>query len=205
MNQDRETLPLTNWEIVSGNPANKNWRGFDLFCFWSVSIQSVIGFSLFAALYLSYNLNSYAVLFGSVLAVLLIYIFSYLIGKPSQKHGLPFVVLLRSSLGINGAKYFGLIRFLVGVFLFGNQTYFLSKAFSYLIRIAIFSLEDRYLKVISNGRLDEAPSFVPNNKMVLFASKKIHKGILVATSNDGRIRQEIELTGEDVREPIWSN
>ena len=41
--------------------------------------------------------------------------------------------------------------------------------------------------------------------MVLFASKKIHKGILVATSNDGRIRQEIELTGEDVREPIWSN
>ena len=72
-------------------------------------------------------------------------------------------------------------------------------------KIAIFSLEDRYLKVISNGRLDEAPSFAPNNKMVLFASKKIHKGILVATSNDGRIRQEIELTGEDVREPIWSN
>jgi len=34
-----------------------------------------------------------------------------------------------------------LIRFLVGVFLFGIQTYFLSKAFSYLIRIAIFSIE----------------------------------------------------------------
>ena len=53
----------------------------------------------------------------------------------------PFVVLLRSSLGIKGAKYFGLIRFLVGIFLFGIQTYFLSKAFSYLIRIAIFSIE----------------------------------------------------------------
>ena len=72
-------------------------------------------------------------------------------------------------------------------------------------KIAIFSLEDRYLRVISNGRLDEAPSFAPNNKMILFASKKIHKGILVATSNDGRIRQEIELKGEDVREPIWSH
>ncbi len=34
-----------------------------------------------------------------------------------------------------------MIRFLVGVFLFGIQTYFLSKAFSYLIRIAIFSIE----------------------------------------------------------------
>ena len=72
-------------------------------------------------------------------------------------------------------------------------------------KIALFSLEDKYLNVISNGRLDEAPSFAPNNKMILFASKKIHKGILVATSNDGRIRKEIELEGEDVREPIWSN
>jgi Cytosine/uracil/thiamine/allantoin permeases len=54
-------------------------------------------------------------------------------------------VLLRSSLGINGAKYLGLIRFLVGVFLFGIQTYFLSKAFSYLIRIAIFSLDPTIL------------------------------------------------------------
>jgi len=72
-------------------------------------------------------------------------------------------------------------------------------------KIAIFSLEDRYLRVISNGGLDEAPSFAPNNKMILFASKKIHKGILVATSNDGRIRQEIELKGENVREPIWSH
>mgnify|MGYP000383027132 CR=1 FL=1 len=72
-------------------------------------------------------------------------------------------------------------------------------------KIAIYSLDDKYLKVISKGRLDEAPSFAPNNKMVLFASKKLHKGILVATSNDGRIRKEIELVGEDVREPIWSH
>ena len=72
-------------------------------------------------------------------------------------------------------------------------------------KIAIYSLDDKYLKVISKGRLDEAPSFSPNNKMVLFASKKQNKGILVATSNDGRIRKEIELVGEDVREPIWSH
>ena len=72
-------------------------------------------------------------------------------------------------------------------------------------KIAIYSIKDKFLKVISKGRLDEAPSFSPNGKMVLFASKKLHKGILVATSNDGRIRKEIELTGEDVREPIWSH
>ena len=132
---------LTNWDLVSVNPNDKNWDWKVLFCFWGLNIQSVIGFSLITSLYLIYNLNTFVVFFGTILGSILVYLFSNLIGKPSQKHGLPFVVLLRSSLGIIGAKYFGLIRFLVGVFLFGIQTYFLSKAFSYLIRIAIFSIE----------------------------------------------------------------
>jgi len=72
-------------------------------------------------------------------------------------------------------------------------------------KIAIYSINDKFLKVISRGRLDEAPSFAPNGKMVLFASQKLNKGILVAASNDGRIRKEIELIGENVREPIWSH
>ena len=136
---------LTNWDLVSVNPNDKNWDWKILFCFWGVNIQSVIGFSLITSLYIIYNLNTFVVFFGTILGTILVYFFSSLIGKPSQKHGLPFVVLLRSSLGVIGAKYFGLIRFLVGVFLFGIQTYFLSKAFSYLIRIAIFSIDPKIL------------------------------------------------------------
>ena len=136
---------LTNWDLVSVNPNDKNWDWKILFCFWGVNIQSVIGFSLITSLYIIYNLNTFVVFFGTILGTILVYFFSSLIGKPSQKHGLPFVVLLRSSLGVIGAKYFGLIRFLVGVFLFGIQTYFLSKAFSYLIRIAIFSVDPTIL------------------------------------------------------------
>ena len=132
---------LTNWDLVSVNPSDKNWDWKTLFCYWGVNIQSIIGFSLIASLYLMYNLNTFVVFFGTIIASLLVYFFSNLIGKPSQKNGLPFIVLLRSSLGIKGAKYFGLIRFFVGVFLFGIQTYFLSKALSYLIRIAIFSYD----------------------------------------------------------------
>ena len=73
------------------------------------------------------------------------YLFSNIIGKPSQKFGLPFAVLLRSSLGFNGAKFFGLIRSLVGIFLFGIQTYFLSKIFVYLIRILLFTVDESIL------------------------------------------------------------
>ena len=129
---------LTNWDLVTVNPNDKNWDWKLLFCFWGVNIQSVIGFSLITSLYLIYNLNTFVVFFGTILGSIFVYFFSNLIGKPSQKFGLPFVVLLRSSLGFRGAKYFGLIRCLVGVFLFGIQTYFLSKAFGYLIRISIF-------------------------------------------------------------------
>jgi nucleobase:cation symporter-1, NCS1 family len=68
-----------------------------------------------------------------------------LIGKPSQKYGLPFPVILRSSFGIKGAKYFGLFRGFVGIFMFGIQTYFLSRLFSFLIRILIFSFDNTLL------------------------------------------------------------
>ena len=145
MSQQKSKKTLINWDLVTVNPNNKNWDWKDLFCFWGVNIQSVIGFSLIASLYLIYNLNTFVVFFGSILGSLLVYFFSNLIGKPSQKFGLPFVVLLRSSLGFKGAKYFGLIRCLVGIFLFGIQTYFLSKIFSYLIRIFIFNFDPTLL------------------------------------------------------------
>ena len=145
MNQPKVKYSVSNWDLVTVNPNYKTWNWKDLFCFWGVNIQSLIGFSLITSLYLIYNLNTFVVFFGSILGSFLIYIFCNLIGKPSQKFGLPFAVLLRSSLGFNGAKFFGLLRSLVGIFLFGIQTYFLSKLVVYLIRIFIFSIDNTYL------------------------------------------------------------
>ena len=145
MNQNKSKDKLINWELVSINPNDKNWDWKDLFCFWGCNIQSIIGFSLIASLYLVYELNVIVVLFGTLIASILVYFLANLIGKPSQKYGLPFPVILRSSLGIKGAKYFGLFRGLVGIFMFGIQTYFLSRLFSYLIRISIFSFDNTFL------------------------------------------------------------
>ncbi len=145
MNQSKVKYSLSNWDLVTVNPNYKTWNWKDLFCFWSVNIQSVIGFSLIASLYIIYSLNTFVVFFGTILGSFLVYIFCNLIGKPSQKFGLPFAVLLRSSLGFNGAKLFGLIRSLVAIFLFGIQTYFLSKIFAYLIRILIYLIDNSLL------------------------------------------------------------
>ena len=145
MNQPKVKYSLSNWDLVTVNPNYKTWNWKDMFCFWGVNIQSVIAFSLIASLYIVYDLNTLVVFFGTILGSFLVYFFSNLIGKPSQKFGLPFAVLLRSSLGFKGAKYLGLIRALVGIFMFGVQTYFLSKAFGYLIRILIFSVDGSLL------------------------------------------------------------
>ena len=145
MNQPKVKYSLSNWDLVTVNPNYKTWNWKDLFCFWGVNVQSVIGFSLIVSLYLLYSLNTFIVFFGTILGSFFVYLFSNIIGKPSQKFGLPFAVLLRSSLGFNGAKFFGLIRSLVGIFLFGIQTYFLSKLLVYLIRILLFTVDESIL------------------------------------------------------------
>ena len=147
MIQDKIKKSLINWELASVNPKDKNWDWKDLFCFWGANIQSVIAFSLIASLYLVYELSFLVVLFGSLLGSFFVYFFANLIGRPSQKTGLPFPVLLRSSLGVRGAKYFAFLRGLVGITFFGIQTYFLSKAFSYIIRIFIFSIDNTILDI----------------------------------------------------------
>jgi len=138
-------IDLRNFELATVNPSNKNWEASDLFCFWANTIQTVIGFSLIASLYLIYDLNSGIVLLGSLVASLMIYILVSLVGHPSQKHGIPFPVLLRMSMGLSGAKYIGFIRALVGIFMFGVQTFFISKSIAYLIRIFIYYNFDKQI------------------------------------------------------------
>ena len=145
MNQPKVKYSLSNWDLVTVNPNYKTWDWKDLFCFWGVNVQSIIGFSLIASLYTIYSLNTFVVFFGTIIGSVLVYFFTNLIGKPSQKFGLPFSVLLRSSLGFRGAKFFALIRSSVGIFMFGIQTYFLSKVIGYLIRILIFTIDNSLL------------------------------------------------------------
>ncbi len=145
MNQIKEKFQIRNWELVSINPNKKNWEWGDYFCFWAVSFQSVIGFSLIASFYLLYDLNTVIVLLGCFIAVLLTYFFSNLIGKISQISGLSFPVILRMSMGFNGARYLGMIRGLVGIVMFGVQTYFISKSVGYLIRIFLYKIDSNFL------------------------------------------------------------
>ena len=145
MNQS-EKFQLMNWELVSINPNNRDWSWKNYFNFWAINIQTIVGFSLISALYLFYDLNFFVVLTGSLLAGLLVFFFANIIGKISQSSGLSFPTILRLSMGFTGARYVGMIRGLVGLFMFGVQTFFISKAIGYLLRILIFSINSEIME-----------------------------------------------------------
>jgi NCS1 family nucleobase:cation symporter-1 len=181
VNQNKSKNNLINWELVSVNPNDKNWDWKDLFCFWSVNIQSIIAFSLITSLYLVYELSFFVVLFGSLLGSYMVYLMVNLSGSPSQKSGLPFPVILRSSFGVKAAKYLALIRGLTAIFMFGVQTYFLSKAFSYLIRIFIFSFDsslldkDIFLVFLLGLNIIDWASFILTISLQVFLFSKSQK------------------------------
>ncbi len=71
-------------------------------------------------------------------------------------------------------------------------------------RIAVFDVARAYLQVLTNGHLDESPSFAPNGETLIYATREGGRGLLAAVSIDGRIRQRISSVDGDVREPAWS-
>lgn len=71
-------------------------------------------------------------------------------------------------------------------------------------RIATMDMQNKAMRVITNGRLDEGPSYAPNGSMIIYATKEQGRGVLAAVSADGRVKQRLRLTEGDVREPVWS-
>lgn len=73
-----------------------------------------------------------------------------------------------------------------------------------IYKVAVMDRSSGVLTVLSDGPLDESPSFAPNGSMILFATQEAHQGVLSAVSIDGGVRQRLVLTKGDVREPAWS-
>ena len=71
-------------------------------------------------------------------------------------------------------------------------------------RIALIDPDTGLTQVLSNGSLDESPSFAPNGALIIYATQEGGRGVLASVSTDGRIRQQIASVAGQVREPVWS-
>jgi len=71
-------------------------------------------------------------------------------------------------------------------------------------QIALQDLKTRYSRILTRGRLDESPSFSPNGRMIIYATRENGRGVLAAVSEDGNVHQLLVLEEGEVREPAWS-
>jgi TolB protein len=71
-------------------------------------------------------------------------------------------------------------------------------------RIGLLDLSTGVTRLLSNGGLDESPSFAPNGTMVIYGTLHGSRGVLSAVSVDGSVSQRLSQGLGDVREPAWS-
>lgn len=70
--------------------------------------------------------------------------------------------------------------------------------------IAAIDRSSGFFQTLTDGSLDESPSFSPNGQMIIFATDSQGKGTLGAVSLDGSVVQSLTLDTGAVREPTWS-
>jgi NCS1 family nucleobase:cation symporter-1 len=124
---------LYNSDLAPTPTEKKNWGWFEIFNVWANDVQSLFGYTLAASLFLYSGLNGWAVFAALILAGFFIMLLVNLSGKPSVKHGIPYPVFARASMGVFGANFPAMARGLVAMFWYGAQTYAASTAVALLI------------------------------------------------------------------------
>lgn len=144
---------LYNEDLAPIKQTERTWGWFAIFNVWSNDIQSLFGYTLAASLFLSYGLSGWWVMAAIICSGFIVMLMVNLTGKPSVKYGIPFPVLIRASLGINGANLPAMLRAIIGIFWYGVQTYFASTAVAILLTIMMGNSDATFLGLNSTAWL----------------------------------------------------
>jgi TolB protein len=56
---------------------------------------------------------------------------------------------------------------------------------------------------LTDTRDDESPSFAPNGRLIVYATRSGGVDVLMTTTLDGKIKTRLLASGADMREPAW--
>ncbi|MCI1191874.1 Tol-Pal system beta propeller repeat protein TolB [Calidifontimicrobium sp. SYSU G02091] len=70
-------------------------------------------------------------------------------------------------------------------------------------KLMLMDLASRRVQALTDTSDDESPSFAPNSRLVIYATRAGGRDVLMTTTLDGRIKTRLLSSGLDVREPVW--
>jgi TolB protein len=70
-------------------------------------------------------------------------------------------------------------------------------------RVTALDLASGTIQTLSDTNDDESPSFAPNGRLLVYASRAQGRDVLMTSTLDGKIRTRLLSSGLDMREPAW--
>lgn len=70
-------------------------------------------------------------------------------------------------------------------------------------KVMTMDLASGAIQSISDTNDDENPSFAPNGRLVIYATKAQGQEVLMTSTVDGKVKARLLTSGQDIREPTW--
>jgi TolB protein len=86
----------------------------------------------------------------------------------------------------------------------GRWMAYISQVEGGAFRLHVMDLSSGNVRSLTDTREDESPSFAPNSRQIIYATRSQGRDVLMMTSVDGRIKARLATPAADVREPVWA-
>lgn len=70
-------------------------------------------------------------------------------------------------------------------------------------KLHVMELEGGAVTAITDSTTDESPSFAPNGRLIVYATKQQGREVLMTTTLDGKLKARLTGQNGDIREPDW--
>jgi len=70
-------------------------------------------------------------------------------------------------------------------------------------KLRVMDLASGQFNTLTDTTADESPSFAPNSRLIIYASRSGGRDVLMTTTLDGSIKARLSPPMVDVREPVW--
>jgi TolB protein len=70
-------------------------------------------------------------------------------------------------------------------------------------QLHIMDLSSGQISALTDTTDDASPSFAPNSRLIVYATRQGGRGLLMTTTVDGKIKARLSMPSGDVREPAW--